>query len=158
MFQKGKWKTTGLWIGVAVGVLLILNLVFWVLGQQTGQPRGFTTAAFDGSGQSLQFRRNYYCWPETLGAKDGVHEINVGFGDRRVLHAEAFLSGFNVWSSPHPLPNLDRVRAEAEILSIEDNKARLRLTYAFSFQPTETPDFVTAACIDWTVLAITVPR
>lgn len=156
MLRGKRCKRAGLWLGVAVGILLTLNLVFWVLGQQTGGLRSFATAAFGDSGQRLEFRRNFYCWPSS-DAEERVHRITIGFGNRKVLHAEAFLSGFNVWDRFASLTTVNRVRADASIVEIAGNKVVLELTYAFS-SSSEKPRFSTEACIGWTVLAITVPE
>ncbi|MBI3962775.1 MAG: hypothetical protein HY335_08490 [Deinococcus sp.] len=134
-----------------------MNLVFWGLAQSTGELRLFATSAFGDSGQRLEFRRNFYCWPSGTGTEaERVQRITIGYGSRRVLQAEAFLSGFNVWDRFASLTTVNQVRADTTIVSITDNQVVLELSLAFS-SSLEPPRFSTEGCIGWTVLAITVP-
>lgn len=155
MSREGKWQAVSLWVGVVIAVLLIVNLV-WAFGQQSGQPTKFSTSTFGDSNQKLEFQRNFYCWPSS-DEKERVKQVTIDYGNRRVLHAEAFLSGFNVWDRFASLTTVDQVRADATIVSITNNRVVLELVYAFS-SSLEKPRFSTEACIGWTVLAITVPQ
>lgn len=155
VLREGKLQTVGLWVGVVVAVLLIVNLI-WVFGQQSGDAKRFASETFGNSNQKLNFTRDFYCWPSS-DEKERFHRITIGYGDRKVLHAEAFLSGFNVWDRFASLTTVDQVRAEANIVSITGNQVVVELVYAFS-SSLEKPRFSTEACIGWTVLAITVPQ
>lgn len=154
MIRQHQWQTVSFWL--AVGLLFSISLFFWGVGQQTSGVRTFTTASLGDSQQKLEFHRDFYCFPAS-DEKERTRRITVGFGNRKVLHAEAFLSGFNVWYRFGSLTTVDQVRADANIVSVTGNQVVLELTLAFS-SSLEKPRFSTEGCIGWTVLAITVPQ
>lgn len=149
MEKEARQNRASIWIGCAVLFLVSLGVVFWVFGSQSPEPKRYIAENFTAPGQQLQIYRDFYCFPADTGA-ERTKALSIGFG-RKVIHAEVFLSGFNLSTSGGPLNNVGRVRADANIMSIHGNYVTLELIYALANDGAAQ----TEACIGYTILAIT---